>query len=125
FTTSKFALIDPPPPALVKYWLVLGFQILKVRSIPATSTWARELGSNAILAMISGCTFGVTRVLEALSNCVPASAVSAVGRTTNGAPLELPMYWLGFSNETPIVTFSSGWYRNRTPGCRVQVKPAM
>jgi len=38
---------------------VVVLYVLKVRSIPANSTWACDVGSNAILAMISGCRFGV------------------------------------------------------------------
>src|ERR1035437_3202673 len=105
--------MDPPPPDLVKRWPevgwpVVGFNNLNVRKIPATSTWALALGSKAILPMISGCRLGMVCTLVWLSNWVPARPVRDAGSTTLDPPAEPPMYWSGFSNERPIVTWSFG-----------------
>src|SRR5580658_8258766 len=109
FTTSKLPLKDPPAPVLVNFTLVLGFQSLKLRSIPAISKCTCELGSNATFAMKSGVRLGVLKGLgEVLSSCVPGSVDKALGATIDEPPEEPPVYWLGFSAEKPMVTVSVG-----------------
>ncbi len=78
---------------------VLGFQTLNWLVMPASSRWKRELGSSAILAMMSGATVGVDNVvlvpveiLAALSGCVPPSAEHAAGKVITPPPAEPPMY---------------------------------
>src|SRR5579883_274334 len=113
--TSKFPLTETPPPVLVKCCCApraggwLGLKVFTVSSTPATSKCTRELGSKAILLMMSGCTWGRLIPLTTLaSSSVEVRLPRAAGSVGTPPPPEPPKYCEAFSAEMPQVTLLFG-----------------
>src|SRR5665213_1520513 len=80
--TSAFKFTKPPPPFFEKLVPVgdgLEFHTLNSRTSPPTSAWNLFEGSNASLAMKSGATFGVPRVVPPVFSWVPPRAPKTDG----------------------------------------------